>query len=88
MWGRFELKTKFDDLPEILKQDYPYGLNTKYETQSFIKPADPVLVVKNKGKIKTTFMSWGFISTWAKEPFIRKGKTHLMQDQKQLGGII
>ena len=69
MCGRFELKTKFDNLPMVLKQDYPSGLDTRYETQNLIRPSDPVLVIKNEGKIKTTFMKWGFISPWAKEPF-------------------
>ena len=69
MCGRFELKTKFDDLPKVLKQDYPIGLKSKYETQSLIRPTDPVLVIKNEGRMKTTFMSWGFISPWAKNPF-------------------
>jgi len=69
MCGRFELKTKFDKLPKILKQDYPIGLDSKYETQNLIRPTDPVLVIKNEGRIKTTFMSWGFISPWAKDPF-------------------
>ena len=74
MCGRFELKTKFENLPKVLKQDYPSGLNTKYETQNLIRPTDPVLVIKNEGKIKTTFMTWGFISPWAKDPF-KKGIT-------------
>ena len=69
MCGRFELKTKFENLPKILKQDYPSGLDTKYEPQNLIRPSDPVLVIKNEGKIKTTFMTWGFISPWAKDPF-------------------
>ena len=69
MCGRFELKTKFDKLPNVLKQDYPMGLDTKYQTQNLIRPTDPILVIKNEGRIKTTFMSWGFISPWAKEPF-------------------
>ena len=72
MCGRFELKTKFDKLPKILKQDYPSGLDYKYETQNLIRPTDPVLVIKNEGKIKTTFMSWGFIPPWAKDPFDKK----------------
>ena len=72
MCGRFELKTKFDKLPKILKQDYPIGLDSKYETQNLIRPTDPVLVIKNEGRIKTTFMSWGFISPWAKDPFDKK----------------
>ncbi len=69
MCGRFELTTDFEKLPKILKQDYPKGLDTKYEAQNLIKPTDPILVIKNEGKIKTTFMSWGFISPWAKDPF-------------------
>lgn len=69
MCGRFELKTKFDDLPKVLKQDYPIGLKSKYEAQSLIRPTDPVLVIKDEGRMKTTFMSWGFISPWAKNPF-------------------
>ena len=69
MCGRFELKTKFDSLPKVLKIDHPIGLKRKYETQNLIKPYDPVLVIKNEGKMKTTFMSWGFISPWTKDPF-------------------
>ena len=69
MCGRFELKTKFDKLPKVLKQDYPIGLDNKYEKQSLIRPGDPILVIKNEGRIKTTFMTWGFISPWAKDPF-------------------
>ena len=53
----------------FLKLDYPIGLDTKYLTQTLIKPTDPILVIKNEGRIKTTFMSWGFISPWAKYPF-------------------
>ena len=69
MCGRFELKTKFDKLPNVLKQDYPVGFDAKYQTQNLIRPTDPIIVIKNEGRIKTTFMSWGFISPWAKEPF-------------------
>ena len=69
MCGRFELKTKFEELPKVLKQNYPRGLDSKYETQNLIRPTDPVLVIKNEGRIKTTFMVWGFISPWAKNPF-------------------
>jgi len=69
MCGRFELQTKFDNLPKILKQDYPSGLDYKYQTQSLIRPTDPILVIKNEGILKTTFMSWGFISPWSKDPF-------------------
>jgi len=72
MCGRFELKTKFEKLPKVLKQDYPIGLDSKYDTQSLIRPNDPVLVIKNEGKIKTTFMTWGFISPWARDPYDKK----------------
>ena len=71
MCGRFELSTSFDKLPKVLKQDYPIGLDSKYEIQNLIRPTDPVLVVKNAGKMKTTFMYWGFIPPWAKDPFIK-----------------
>ena len=72
MCGRFELKTKFEKLPKVLKIDYPIGLDSKYEPQNIIRPSDPVLVIKNEGSIKTTFMSWGFIPSWAKDPFAKK----------------
>ena len=72
MCGRFELKTEFDMLPKVLKQDFPIGLDSKYEAQNLIRPNDPVLVIKNEGKMKTTFMSWGFISPWTKDPFDKK----------------
>ncbi len=72
MCGRFELNTEFENLPKVLKRDYPVGLDTKYETQNLIRPTDPVLVIKNEGKMKTTFMHWGFIPPWIKEPFDKK----------------
>ena len=71
MCGRFELTTKFENLPKILKHDYPSGLDYKYETQNLIRPTEQVLVIKNEGIIKSTFMSWGFISPWAKDLFIK-----------------
>lgn len=72
MCARFELKTTFDKLPEVLKQNFPIGIETKYETQNLIRPTDAVLVIKNEGKMKTTLMSWGFICPWAKDPFDKK----------------
>ena len=36
MCSRFELKTKFKNLPSF-KKDYPSGLETKYEVQNLIK---------------------------------------------------
>jgi len=72
MCGRFQLNTRFNNLPKVLKLDYPSGLDNKYETQNLIRPSDPVLVIKNEGKIKTTFMFWGFIPPWAQNPFDNK----------------
>ena len=82
MCGRFELKTKFENLPKVLKQDYPSGLDSKYETQNLIRPNDPMLVIKNEGRIKTTFMTWGFISPWRETHLIKRDQDHLMRDQK------
>ena len=92
MCGRFELKTKFDKLPKVLKQDYPIGLDSKYETQNLIRPSDPVLVIKNEGTIQTTFMSWGFISPWAKQPFEKgrprpfNARSETVQEKKLFSG--
>ena len=69
MCGRFELKTSFVNLPKVLQQDYPSGLEIKYKPQDLIRPNEPVLVIKNEGKMKSTFMYWGFISPWTKDPF-------------------
>ena len=52
MCGSCELKTKFDKLPKILKQDYPSGLDFKYETQNLIRPNDSVLVFKTNVDFK------------------------------------
>ena len=92
MCGRFELKTKFEKLPKVLKQDYPSGLDSKYETQNLIRPNDPVLVIKNEGRIKTTFMTWGFISPWAKDPFDKQrprpfnAKSETLEEKKLFRG--
>tara|TARA_B100000401_G_C52677865_1_gene658205 strand:+ start:106 stop:735 length:630 start_codon:yes stop_codon:yes gene_type:complete len=72
MCGRFELKTKFEKLPKVLKKEYPVGFEKKYETKNLIRPTDPVLVIKNEGVLKTTYMLWGFISPWDKDPFDKK----------------
>ena len=72
MCGRYELKTEFPQLPEILKKDTPKGLRENYAQQKLIRPTDPVLVLKNEGKTQTSIMLWGFISKWAKDPFDRE----------------
>ena len=92
MCGRFELKTKFERLPNVLKQNYPSGLDSKYETQNLIRPNDPVLVIKNEGRIKTTFMKWGFIPPWAKDPFDKErprpfnAKSETVEEKKLFSG--
>tara|TARA_B100000965_G_C19598146_1_gene761197 strand:+ start:731 stop:1369 length:639 start_codon:yes stop_codon:yes gene_type:complete len=69
MCGRYELKTNFINLPDILKKDMPVGLSERYEKQTLIKPGSPILVLKNEGKTQTSIMLWGFISEWSKDPF-------------------
>ncbi len=69
MCGRYELLTKFEELPSLLKKDLPRYFEEKYAEQKLIRPMDPVLVVKNEGKTTTSIMLWGFISEWAKDPF-------------------
>ena len=69
MCGRFELKTKFDKLPDILKRDFPNNLESIYQSKNLIRPNDPILVIKDEGKIKTTYIKWGFIPIWSKDPF-------------------
>ena len=52
MCGRFELKTKFEKLPKVLKQDYPSGLDSQYDTQNLIRPNDQFLWLKTKEELK------------------------------------
>ncbi|WP_320677590.1 SOS response-associated peptidase [Prochlorococcus sp. MIT 1300] len=68
MCGSFELIEEFYKLPKLLRNDFPKGLELKYEMQSCIRPGDPVIVLKNEGKAKTSLMLWGFISQWSKNP--------------------
>ncbi|AAP99701.1 MULTISPECIES: SOS response-associated peptidase [Prochlorococcus] len=72
MCSRYELITKFDELPSLLKKDLPKGFEQKYAQQELIRPSDPVLALKNEGKITTSIMLWGFISEWAIDPFDKK----------------
>ncbi len=69
MCGRYELTTSFENLPPALKKNLPKGFEKNYAHQELIRPTDPVLVLKNEGKISTSLMLWGFISEWAKDPF-------------------
>ena len=65
MCGKFELITKFGELPNVLKIDYPSELESKYETQNLIRPTDPVLVIKNeiptrslKAQVNVSFLNY------------------------------
>ncbi len=69
MCGRYELLTEFESLPSVLKEDLPKGFKDNYAQQKLIKPTDPVIVLRNEGTISTSFMLWGFISEWVKDPF-------------------
>ncbi|KGG15584.1 MULTISPECIES: SOS response-associated peptidase [unclassified Prochlorococcus] len=69
MCGRYKLTTEFKELPTILKKNLPKGFEQNYAKQELIRPSDPVLVVKNEGKISSALMIWGYISEWAKSPF-------------------
>ena len=69
MCGRYQLKTKFKNLPDLLKKDMPRGLRQNYEQQALIQPGSPILVLKNEGKTQTSIMLWGFIPEWTKDPF-------------------
>lgn len=69
MCGKYELNTTFHRLPSVLKKNLPNRFEEKYVERQFIKPNEPVLVLKNEGRICTSLMLWGFISEWAKNPF-------------------
>jgi len=69
MCGRYELITKFEELPSLLKKDLPKGFEQNYSKQELIRPKDPVVVLKNEGRTTTSIMLWGYISEWAKDPF-------------------
>ena len=69
MCGRYQLKTEFKNLPDLLKKDMPKGLSQRYEKQVLIQPGSPILVLKNEGKTQTSIMFWGFISEWSRDPF-------------------
>ncbi len=68
MCSRYELNTSYESLQALLKIDPPKHFKEKYQAQKLIKPNAPVLVVKSEGKIATSFMLWGYISQWSKDP--------------------
>ncbi len=72
MCSRYELKTKFEELPSLLKKDLPNNFERNYEQQKLIKPTEPVLVLKNEGKTTSSIMLWGFLSEWTKDPFCKE----------------
>lgn len=69
MCSKYELTTKYQNLPALLKKELPKNFKQNYTEQFSIIPNDPVLVLKNEGKTITTIMLWGFISEWSKDPF-------------------
>ena len=69
MCANYELKTKYENLPDLLKKELPKCFKQNYAEQFSILPNDPVLVLKNEGKTVTSIMLWGFISEWRKDPF-------------------
>ncbi len=69
MCAKYELTTKYENLPALLKKELPKGFKQNYAEQFSISPKDPVLVLKNEGKTVTSIMLWGFISEWSKDPF-------------------
>lgn len=73
MCGRYELITEIEEFPLILKRDFPKGFRKCYEKQELIKPGDPIIVLKDEGKVSTSLMLWGFIPEWAKSP-LKKSK--------------
>ena len=68
MCGRYQLKTEFKYLPDLLKKNMPRGLRQNYEQQVLIQPGSPILVLKNDIKTQTSIMLWKFISEWCKNP--------------------
>ncbi len=68
MCSTYELLTNFCDLPLILKKELPYDFKANYQPQSLVRPSDPVLVLRNEGKITTSIMLWGFVSSWSTNP--------------------
>ena len=52
MCGRYQLLTKFINLPDLLKKDMPRGLSQNYEPQILIKPGSPIIVLKMKARHK------------------------------------
>ena len=69
MCGKYELNTRFRELPSLLKRNPPKGFEQNYAQQKLITPNNPVLVLKNEGKTATSIMLWGFIPEWSKDPF-------------------
>ena len=69
MCSQYELNVPFNKFPTLLKKELPKDFEQNYEVQKLIRPNEPVIVLKNEGKIRTSIMLWGFISEWTKDPF-------------------
>ena len=68
MCGRYQLTTSFSLLPQLLKIETPYKFKEHYQKRNEIRPNQPILVLKNEGKLKTTLMLWGLITPFCKSP--------------------
>ena len=68
MCGRYQLTTDFAELPLSIRKDLPRGFKENYEKQYLLKPKDPVLVLKNEGKVQSSLMLWGLIPEWSQSP--------------------
>ncbi len=68
MCSRYELSATYNELTSALKANLPKGFKDNYKKQLVLEPSNPVLVLKNEGKITSSIMLWGYISEWSKNP--------------------
>ena len=69
MCSRYELLTAFEDLQISLQKSLPSAFEKHYEEQPLIRPADPVLVLREEyGKQTSSLMLWGLLAEWSKDP--------------------
>jgi len=67
MCGRFVLAADMEDITELLPDfTIPYPIPPRYN----IAPNQPVACALNSGRKEITFMQWGLVPEWAKDPSI------------------
>ena len=71
MCGSFELKTKFVNL-QILKRDYPIGLDIKYQTQNLIRPITQFLLIRTREELKLLLCHGALFHLGPKTHLIKK----------------